>query len=122
VPAGEELSPPAVAVRRPGDEFRSTARRREEAMTTTTNERTELAHRSSDGIEVHLFWNERTDRVTVGVLDARTDDSFEVEVDGRLALDAFNHPFAYAGAPHTARRPAGQTIDLRRTDHARSDR
>ena len=92
-------------------------------MTTTTTERTELAHRSSGGIEVHLFWNERTDRVTVGVVDVRTDDSFEVEVDRRLALDAFNHPYAYAGAPDTARRhPARQTIDPRRTDHAQSDR
>jgi hypothetical protein len=92
-------------------------------MTTTTTEGTELAHRSSDGIEVYLFWNEHTDRVTVGVLDARTDDSFEVEVDGRLALDAFNHPFAYAGAPpDTARPSAGQTIDPWRTDHEQSDR
>ena len=37
-----------------------------------------------------------TSRVMVGVVDARTDDSFELEVDGRHALDAFNHPYAYA--------------------------
>jgi hypothetical protein len=66
-------------------------------MTTTTiTRRTELAHRTSDGIDVYLFWNQPTGRVTVSVLDARTDDSFELEVDGRHALDAFNHPYAYA--------------------------
>jgi hypothetical protein len=65
-------------------------------MTTTIIRRTELAHRTSDGIDVYLFWNEPTSRVTVGVRDARTDDGFEFEVDGRHALDAFNHPYAYA--------------------------
>jgi hypothetical protein len=67
-------------------------------MTTTVTRRTELAHRTSDGIDVYLFWNEPTGRVIVAVLDARTDDSFELEVDGRHALDAFNHPYAYAYA------------------------
>jgi hypothetical protein len=65
-------------------------------MTTTITRRTELAHRTGDGIDVYLFWNEPTSRVTVGVLDARGDDSFEIEVDGRYALDAFNHPYAYS--------------------------
>jgi hypothetical protein len=63
-------------------------------MTTIT--RTELAHRASGGIDVYLFWNEPTNRVTVGIRDARGDDSFEFEVDGRYALDAFNHPYVYA--------------------------
>jgi hypothetical protein len=71
-------------------------------MTTTIIRRTELAHRTSDGIDVYLFWNEPTSRVTVGVLDARTDDSFEFEVDGRHALDAFNHPYAYAARADSA--------------------
>jgi hypothetical protein len=71
-------------------------------MTTTITRRTELAHRTSDGIDVYLFWDEPTSRVTVGVLDARTDDSFELEVDGRHALDAFNHPYAYAARTDTA--------------------
>ena len=71
-------------------------------MTTTIIRRTELAHRASDGVDVYLFWNEPTSRVTVGVLDARGDDSFEFEVDGRYALDAFNHPYAYAAWIDTA--------------------
>ena len=58
--------------------------------------RVELAHRTSDGIDVYLFWHEPTSRVTVGVVDARAEAGFELDVDGRYALDAFNHPYAYA--------------------------
>ena len=66
-------------------------------MTTATiTQRTELAHRTSDGIHVCLFWNQLSSRVTVRVFDERTNDGFELEVEGREALDAFNHPFAYA--------------------------
>jgi hypothetical protein len=91
-------------------------------MTTSITGRTELAHRTSDGVDIYLFWNEPANRVTVGVIDLRTDDGFEVEVDGRRALHAFNHPYAYA-----ARRDAGSdsqetTINPGRSDHARTDR
>jgi len=56
----------------------------------------ELAYRDADGIDVTLFWNERSNRVTVKVYDARSDDGFELEVDSRRALDVYHHPFAYA--------------------------
>jgi hypothetical protein len=71
---------------------------------TTISRRTELAHRTSGGIDVYLFWNESTRRVTVDVIDGRTDERFELEVDGRHALDAFNHPFAYGAPTETADR------------------
>jgi hypothetical protein len=58
--------------------------------------RRELAHRVSSGIEVFLFWNTPANRVTVEVFGARFDEGFELEVDGGDALDAFNHPYAYA--------------------------
>lgn len=61
----------------------------------TTNREKELARRTSDGIDVSLYWNERTNRVTVKVYDARLDKAFEIEVDGSRALDAYRHPFAY---------------------------
>jgi hypothetical protein len=64
--------------------------------TATIDKKAELAHRTSNGIHVSLFWNQFSSRVTVRVFDERTNDGFEVEVDGREALDAFNHPFAYA--------------------------
>ena len=75
-------------------------------MSTSTTRRTELAQRTVDGVDIYLFWDEQTNRVTVAVLDARTDDGFELEVDSHRALDAFNHPYAYS----------------RRSGHARTDR
>jgi hypothetical protein len=59
----------------------------------TTDRVRELAHRASEGIDVSLYWNERTNRVTVRVYDARSDEGFELEVDGRRALDVYRHPF-----------------------------
>jgi hypothetical protein len=69
---------------------------------TPTNPDKELAQRVSAGIEVSLCWNERTNRVTVKVYDARVDEAVEFEVDGRTALDAYRHPFAYAAAERIA--------------------
>ena len=62
-------------------------------MTTTVHE---LAYRANDGIYVTMSWDSATDRVTVSVADAKTDDAFEVVVlPGERALDVFHHPFAY---------------------------
>jgi hypothetical protein len=70
-------------------------------MTATTfTERRELAHRTSDGIEVTLFWNKPSTRVTIAVLDTHSGEALEFELDGSGALDAFNHPFAYAATRH----------------------
>jgi hypothetical protein len=72
----------------------------------TTNGERELAHRAGGGIDVSLYWDERTNRVTVTVHDARTDEGFELEVDGRHALDAYHHPFAYATDEQTRKKVA----------------
>jgi hypothetical protein len=66
--------------------------------TTTITERQELAHRVTDGVEVALLWERAGNRVTVAVNDARTGAEFEFEVDTRCAMDAFNHPYAYAAS------------------------
>ena len=74
-------------------------------------ERWELAHRTNDGIDVTLFWSKAPNRVTISVFHARSPTALEVEVDGAEALDAFNHPYAYAatrGARHIAT-PRGLT-------------
>ena len=71
-------------------------------QTATITQRRELAHRTSNGIDVHLLWHKSSGRVSVSVFDQRTHDGFELEVDGRDALDAFNHPFAYAAQGPTA--------------------
>ena len=67
-------------------------------MTTTATERSELAHRSTDGIEVALFWNKPSNRITIELADARIDERLEFEVANDKALDAFRHPYAYAPA------------------------
>ena len=64
--------------------------------TTASNHCRELAHRASDGIEVTLFWTTPGNRVSVEVLDSHSDEKLEFEVEGNAALDAFNHPYAYA--------------------------
>ena len=56
----------------------------------------ELDHRSGDGIDVTLFWSPRTNRLWIVVEDTRDGDSIEFDVDPADALDAFNHPYAYA--------------------------
>ena len=60
----------------------------------------ELAHRSSDGINVTLFWSFKSDDVTVEVVDQGTDNVFYLPVARNHALDAFNHPYAYAATGH----------------------
>jgi len=56
----------------------------------------ELAARESDGVRVLLLWHPSNDEVTVSVDDTRTGEYFELPVQRDRALDAFNHPFAYA--------------------------
>lgn len=57
----------------------------------------ELDHRSRDGVDVRLLWNQSDGRVCVAVTDATTGDAFTVDVVAPdRALDVFEHPFAYA--------------------------
>jgi hypothetical protein len=67
--------------------------------TSTSRPRTsvkELAHRAADGVEVTLLWSKRENRTFVRVRDDRSGDFFELDVPAASALDAFNHPYAYA--------------------------
>ena len=56
----------------------------------------ELDARASDGVEVRLLWHSSCDRLAVEVTDSRRDERFLLAVRADDALDAFNHPFAYA--------------------------
>jgi hypothetical protein len=67
-------------------------------MTHPTTASRELAHRSHDGLEVTLLWDPRSNQVSVDVVDDRHDNSFTLAVHPESALDAFNHPYAYAPA------------------------
>jgi hypothetical protein len=57
----------------------------------------ELDHRRSDGIEVTMLWNTRTNDVYVAVAE-RDGGRFEFAVHPAEALEAFHHPYAYAAS------------------------
>jgi hypothetical protein len=78
-----------------------------EMTTSATTGRRELAQRTSDGIEVTLLWTESTNVITIAVIDSHSAEELEFEVGGTFALDAFNHPYAYAAThrAHSARAP-----------------
>ena len=56
----------------------------------------ELALRQSGSVEILLLWHPEADRVELSVRDVTTDVGFDVEVEPGNAIDAFNHPYAYA--------------------------
>ncbi len=56
----------------------------------------ELAYRNQYGLEVTLLWDSRSNEVSVEVIDHLDDSGFRLPIAGHLALDAFNHPCAYA--------------------------
>jgi hypothetical protein len=78
-------------------------------MTTTANTTLrELDHRISDGIDVTLFWRPEDDRAVVAVSDAKTSESFTLEVaPDQNALDVFHHPYAYA-PDSVLKKPGGE--------------
>ena len=57
----------------------------------------ELAQRLSGGDEVLLLWYPEGDRVELAVRNVATGASCQIEVAPADAIDAFYHPFAYAG-------------------------
>jgi hypothetical protein len=63
----------------------------------STHTRTELAQRSSAGIDVRLIWvhGEDENRGLVCVCDWREGAYFEIPVEAHLALDVYYHPYAY---------------------------
>jgi hypothetical protein len=66
------------------------------APTATASEPLELDYRATDGVEVSLLWHKPTDRLYVSVHDTRSGDEFDLDVASDYALDAFEHPYAYA--------------------------
>ena len=65
----------------------------------TTTLTRELDRRLTDGIEVRLHWRPHDDVCLVAVSDARTEESFSIEVRaGEKPMDVFHHPYAYAAS------------------------
>ena len=65
------------------------------SATHTIPARRELAYRSSNGIDVFLLWCPADDSLAVIVIDESA-ESFELVVSADEAVDAFDHPYAYA--------------------------
>ena len=85
---------------------------------TAPTERRELAHRTSDGIEVTLFWSKSTDRITLEILDLRSGERLEFDVDRHAALDAFKHPYVYAANRQSDRTCTTNPFTFRSTSPA----
>jgi hypothetical protein len=62
----------------------------------------ELAHRSSNGVDVTMLWDPATDRVRVAVVDYEIGEAFDVPVRDANPMDVFNHPYFYAGLEQAA--------------------
>jgi hypothetical protein len=58
----------------------------------------ELASRASNGVEVALLWDRRSNDLRVCVRDTGTGVEFELAAGHHNALDVFHHPYAYAAA------------------------
>ena len=76
--------------------FFTTHSREEQVMYLVPADARELDFRSTDGIDVTLLWSAETNRVWISVVDEKNSDWFEQDVHPALALDAFQHPYAYA--------------------------
>jgi hypothetical protein len=72
---------------------------REEWTMTTYSDWRELAIREADGLIVALLWSDEAQRVDVVVTDTWLHRQIVFTVARDQALDAFRHPFLYAG-PH----------------------
>ena len=71
----------------------------------------ELAQRLTGGDEVLLLWHPDSDRVDVAVRNLATGADCRIEVAPADAMDAFYHPFAYAGRCERSDRVEEETID-----------
>ena len=64
----------------------------------------ELDFRASNGLEVALLWQADDEQMIVEVVDTKLDDAFRVQIAASEALDAFQHPYAYAAFRGCSRR------------------
>jgi hypothetical protein len=68
----------------------------EDTMIAASPKYRELAFRANDGVEVGLYWSTEEDHLLIVVDDLRSGDLFEYMVSAAEAMDAFEHPYAYA--------------------------
>ena len=73
----------------------------------------ELDRRVGAGLEVALFWSRSASDLLVSVVDTVTGERLEFPVGREEALDAFQHPFAYAAGQGIAFGAAGWSLESR---------
>ena len=74
----------------------------------------EIHRRASAGLEVSLLWSRSASKLVVSVADTLTGESFELPVEREEALEAFNHPFAYAAGHGVSWGASGWRLESRR--------
>jgi hypothetical protein len=74
---------------------------------TADNDMRELDRRQGDGLDVALLWEPATDCLYVVLTDVRMRESFRIRVEAGNAVDAFEHPFAYASRRPGTERTSG---------------
>jgi hypothetical protein len=55
----------------------------------------DLLHRSSDGVDVTLYYDRNTAELTLLLIDHNADRVVELDVPRERATYAFEHPFAF---------------------------
>jgi hypothetical protein len=90
-------------------------------MTSARPRSRELAERASNGTQVRLLWREGTRQVWVEVREPNPDRVLAIPVQPEQALDAFHHPYAYAGL--RSLQPPAESLDVgeRRSRAAREE-
>lgn len=58
----------------------------------------ELAHREGNDIDVSLFWRPDDNSLVLLLVEVPTGVLFEIPIEPKDAMDAFNHPYAYLPA------------------------
>ncbi len=82
------------------------------SITAAVAGRRKLDARTSNGLDVRLWWDPGDDSLAVSVADAKTGLGLEVPVrDGEAALDVFRHPFSCAADRGLELRPAAPVAD-----------
>jgi hypothetical protein len=72
-------------------------------MTPTRKRIRELAARTSSAALVRLFWRQGTRELWVEVWEPEFDVTIVIPVEPELALEAFQHPYAYAASHDVTR-------------------
>ena len=76
----------------------------------------ELAERSSNGMLVRLLWRQGTSVLWVEVRSRDADQALAIPVPPERALDAFRHPYAYAGRTTGHHRASRASVHQHRSD------